>query len=139
MKHDEILPHEVLEQAPQPESNRACSDLIPSPDDGLAPIPPECREAWAVVEERVGHHTRTFKGLRYLLAGYSYRESARERCVAKGPSGVAAVRKPFASQPGVRYPIRARTAEKETWACRLSSEPWPKSGKTGRRRSSTSD
>ena len=78
MAHDEILSREVLEQAPQPESNSACSDLIPSPDDGLPPIPPECQKAWEVVEARVGHDTRTFKGLRFLLAGYSYRESARE-------------------------------------------------------------
>jgi hypothetical protein len=53
------------------------SDLIPTPTDQLPAIPPESNAAWKVVEERVGHQTKTYIGLRYLLAGYTYREAEK--------------------------------------------------------------
>ena len=74
----EVTPSAALARDTGAASSECVADLVPHTDDELPPIAPECREAWEVVEERVGHHTRTFTGLRYLLAGYSYRESARE-------------------------------------------------------------
>lgn len=58
------------------------------PDTDLAPaedwpeIPATCQAAWDRVHARVGHDTRVYRGLRFLLAGYTYRECAQHSGLA---------------------------------------------------------